>query len=362
MPRPIEAVIDPLALRHNYRLAREALPGRAFAVVKANAYGHGIARAAAALGDIADGFALLDLDEAISLRERGVTLPILLLEGVFTPTDIGVVRDHALSVVVHCREQFEWLKIAGLLGHVPLFVKFNTGMNRLGFPLADAGWLLPELAQLPVGSVTLMTHFADADGDGGITEQWARFRTLTRDWSGEISVANSATILRFPEVGGAWSRPGIMLYGGSPFGWKDSDRRAEVLGLRPAMTLQSRLLAVQQLQRGDTVGYGRTFVADSDMRVGVVACGYADGYPRHAPAGTPVLVNGVRTRLVGRVSMDMLTVDLTPCPAAQAGDPVVLFGEGLPADEVAAAAGTISYELFCALAPRVPVRELARGA
>ena len=362
MPRPIEAVIDPMALRHNYRLAREALPGRAFAVVKANAYGHGIARAAAALGDIADGFALLDLDEAISLRERGVNLPILLLEGVFSQTDIGVVRDHALSVVVHCREQFEWLRVAGLLGHVPLFVKFNTGMNRLGFALADAGWLLPELAQLPVGSVTLMTHFADADGDGGIAEQWARFRTLTRDWTGEISVANSATILRFPEVGGAWSRPGIMLYGGSPFGWSDPARRAEAIGLRPAMTLRSQLLSVQQLARGETVGYGRTFVAEAGMRVGVVACGYADGYPRHAPSGTPVLVNGVRTRLIGRVSMDMLTVDLTPCPAAQAGDPVVLFGEGLPADEVAAAAGTISYELFCALAPRVPVRELARVA
>jgi alanine racemase len=360
MPRPIEALFDPLALRHNYRLARERLPGRAFAVVKANAYGHGIVRAAAALADIADGFALLDLDEAVRLRERGIEQPILLLEGVFSPADLVTVDAHRLSVVVHCREQYEWLREAGLLGSVPLFVKFNTGMNRLGFPLAAARWLLPELARLPAGLATLMTHFADADGSGGIAEQWARFRSLAADWGGGISIANSATILRFPEVGGDWSRPGIMLYGGSPFAWSEAGRRAEVLGLRPAMTLRSRLLAVQELAVGDTVGYGRSFVADRRLRIGIVACGYADGYPRHAPAGTPVLVNGVRATLAGRVSMDMLTVDLSPCPSAGPGDPVVLWGGGLAADEVAAAAGTISYELFCALAPRVPVREIAR--
>lgn len=361
MPRPIEARFDARALRHNYRLARDAMPAQAFAVVKANAYGHGIVRAAAALADIADGFALLDLDEAVRLRERGIEQPILLLEGVFQARDLEVVQAHQLSMVVHSHEQLAWIREAGLLGYAPVFIKFNSGMNRLGLDLNDAETLMNELASLPAGTAALMTHFADADGPTGVAEQWSRFRSATSGWRGDLSVANSATILRFPELGGSWSRPGIMLYGGSPFPWNDATRRASEIGLRPVMTLSSRLLAIQQLKAGDTVGYGRGFRVERPMAIGVVACGYADGYPRHAPTGTPVLVNGVRSQLVGRVSMDMLTVDLTPCPEAQVGDPVVLWGEGLPADEVAASAGTISYELFCALAPRVPVVEAQEG-
>jgi alanine racemase len=361
MPRPIEATIDLAALRANYRRAKAALPSHAFAVVKADAYGHGLERVAGALATLADGFALLDLDEAARLRALGLTQPILLLEGVFEPADLEAARVLQLSLVVHRREQFEWLERAGLLGELPLFVKFNTGMNRLGFSPADAAWLLPELARLPAGTATLMTHFSDADGATGIAEQLATFRRLAAGWTGPTCLANSAAVLRHPQVGGAWTRPGIMLYGGSPFAWGEQDWRAQALALRPAMTLQSRLIAVQSLLAGETVGYGRTFVAEHAMRVGVVACGYADGYPRHAPGGTPVLVSGVRTRLVGRVSMDMITVDLTPCPRAEVGDPVVLWGEGLPADEVATAAGTVSYELFCALARRVPVRVIGDG-
>jgi len=362
MPRPIHATIDLAALRHNYRLAKQRSGNaRAWAVVKANAYGHGLLRAAKALRDEADGFALLDLEEAVALREAGIRQPILLLEGFFSPDDLRLVDSHRLSTAIHCREQIAMLAAGRLSAPLHLFVKFNTGMNRLGFVEGDLPWLREQLAWLPAASVTLMTHFADADGPSGIAWQLERFRAMTAGWPGAVSVSNSAATLRYPEAAADWVRPGIMLYGGSPFGcaagWRAGD-----LDLRPAMTLRAEILGVQALQAGDTVGYGRSFRAEAPMRVGVVACGYADGYPRHAPTGTPVLVNGRRTRLLGRVSMDMLAVDLSALPEAGIGNPVTLWGEGLPADEVAQAAGTISYELFCALARRVPVSEAAVGA
>jgi alanine racemase len=199
-----------------------------------------------------------------------------------------------------------------------------------------------------------MTHFADADGASGVQAQLARFDELTKSFAAPRSLANSAALLAFPETHGDWVRPGIMLYGCSPF----ADRGAQALGLQPAMTLRSNVIAMQHLQRGEGIGYGFAYRAEREMRVGVVACGYADGYPRHAPSGTPVLVNGKRTRIVGRVSMDMITVDLSGIAEAGIGSPVTLWGEGLSADEVAAAAGTLSYELLCALAPRVPVEEV----
>ena len=357
MPRPIRARIDRAALLHNYLLAKSRVPGtRAWAVVKANAYGHGLLNAADALADAADGFALLDLEEAVALREAGIRQPILLLEGFFTPEDLERVAEHRLSVVVHRLDQLQILRQVGLPMRVPVYVKLNTGMNRLGFRPESLGALREELAKSQaVGEITLMTHFAEADADRdrgrGIDWQLQSFSAMAGEWRGPVSLANSAAILRHPKTARDWVRPGIMLYGGSPF----ADESAEALGLRPVMTLTSEIIAVQAIGEGERVGYGGSFAADRAMRVGVVACGYADGYPRHAPTGTPILVGGRRTRTLGRVSMDMLAVDLTDLHDVKVGSPVTLWGEGLPADEVATAAGTISYELFCALARRVPV-------
>jgi alanine racemase len=351
VPRPIRARFDREALRHNLGVARAHAPrARTWAVVKANAYGHGTLRAAEAFA-AADGLALLDLDDAVRLREAGVRKPILLLEGVFGPEDVAVVAEHGLSMVVHAAEQIDLLESAGLPVRVPVYLKMNSGMNRLGFAPERFRAVCKRLARTAaVGPITLMTHFADADGAGGIAEQLARFDAASSDIDLPRSLSNSATVLRFPQAHADWIRPGIMLYGGSPF----AERSAAELGLRPAMTLESELIATQTLKRGDRVGYGCTFTAEAPMTLGVVACGYADGYPRHAPTGTPVVVAGQRTRTVGRVSMDMLMVDLAGIPEARIGTPVVLWGDGVSADEVAAAAGTVSYELYCALAPRVP--------
>ncbi|MCM8594927.1 alanine racemase [Accumulibacter sp.] len=367
MPRPIEARIDLSALRHNYLFARHrarTLGGesRAWAVVKANAYGHGLLRAARALGDVADGFALLDLDEAVALRQAGVRQPILLLEGFFEPSDIAVCAGHRLSVVIHCLEQLRMLRAVLPETPLPLFIKLNTGMNRLGLTAEQLPAVRRELAAMGgtavLGTPTLITHFADADADGGeacIAWQLERFERMRTAWPEAagfpVSLANSAAILRYPQTAHDWVRPGIMLYGGSPF----ASQSAESLGLRPVMTLDSRILAVQEIDAGERVGYGGTFVARRPTRVGIVACGYADGYPRHAPSGTPIVVDGRRTATLGRVSMDMLACDLTELPGSGPGSRVTLWGEGLAADEVAAASGTISYQLFCALAPRVPV-------
>ena len=354
MPRPIRATFDTAALRNNLAVARARAPdSRAWAVVKANAYGHGLLRAVEALA-AADGFALLDLEEAVRLRDAGVRKPILLLEGFFSLDDLALVVEHGLSVVIHSEEQVDILVAAGFPTRIPLYLKLNTGMNRLGFSPEAFAIALERLQGCRMaGEITLMTHFADADGERGVREQLERFTKATRDLALPRSLANSAALLRFPDTHADWVRPGIMLYGCSPF----ADESAESLGLQPVMTLASELLAVRELGKGDRVGYGGAFVAPKRMRIGVVACGYADGYPRHAPDGTPVLVAGRRARTAGRVSMDMLTVDLTGVPEAAVGAPVTLWGEGLSADEVATAAGTISYELLCRLAARVPQSE-----
>jgi alanine racemase len=244
------------------------------------------------------------------------------------------------------------LEALPLAAPVDVFLKLNTGMNRLGLAAQE---LRPAVARLQasrnVGEITLMTHFASADDERGIAWQLDGFEAVTAGLGLPVSLANSATLLRYPQAARGWVRIGIMLYGASPF----ADETATQLGLEPVMTLESRLIAVHALSAGEAVGYGAAFRAPAPMRIGVAACGYADGYPRHAGTGTPVLVGGRRTRTLGRVSMDMLCVDLTGVPEAGVGSPVVLWGEGLPVEEVAAAAGTISYELLCALAPRVPV-------
>jgi alanine racemase len=357
MPRPIRAFISAAALRHNLAQAR-GLAGetKLWAVLKANAYGHGLERAARALED-ADGFAVLDFQEAARLRAAGFEKPILMLEGFFTPADIALVRHYSLTPVIHHLEQVQWLRKAQLNAPLDVYVKVNSGMNRLGFNVESLHGACNALRESPnVRSLTFMTHFADADGAAGVKAQLDWFEEQIRPCAPQQrSLANSAALIRFPETRTGWARPGIMLYGCSPF----ADRSAQSLELRPAMTLTSEIIGMQRLQPGERIGYGFSYEAAGEMAVGIVACGYADGYPRHAPTGTPVLVNGRRTRIVGRVSMDMICVDLSDMPEAHIGTPVTLWGEGLSADDVAASAGTLSYELLCALAPRVPVSEAA---
>ncbi|MCW5632487.1 MAG: alanine racemase [Rubrivivax sp.] len=373
MPRPIEALVHTGALAHNLARARRAAPdARLWAVVKADAYGHGIERAYAGLRR-ADGFALLDLAEAERVRALGWRGPVLLLEGVFEPRDLEVVSRLDLWHTVHCTEQIDWLAAHRTADPHHVFLKMNSGMNRLGFRPESYRAAWARLNALPqVGEVGLMTHFADADGPRGIEPQVRAFAAVTRDLPGERSVANSAAILRHHGADGLpgslrghgagdWVRAGIMTYGSAP---DFPEHDAAHWGLEPAMTLRTRLIATQQLEPGDTVGYGSAFAAERAMRIGIAACGYADGYPRHAGTGTPVLVDGMRTTTVGRVSMDMLAVDLSGLPGAGIGSEVTLWGRGpggsggavLPIDAVARAAGTIGYELMCALARRVPVR------
>jgi len=356
MPRPIRATISAAALAHNLTVARRhAGDAKVWAVIKANAYGHGVERAARALA-AADGFAVLDFHEALRLRVAGVAKPILMLEGFFNTADLELLAKHALTPVIHNPEQVEMLKRTALAGEIDIYIKVNSGMNRLGFGMESLRPAYNALRMHPqVRNVTLMTHFADADGAGGVKAQLEWFDELTKPFEVQSrSLANSAALLRFPEARGDWVRPGIMLYGCSPFG----DQSAEQLGLQPAMTLASEIIAVQNLQPGERIGYGFSYQAVGEMTVGIVACGYADGYPRHAPTGTPVLVNGRRARIVGRVSMDMIAVDISGMPEAYIGTPVTLWGEGLSADEVAGSAGTLSYELLCKLTARVPVTEI----
>lgn len=351
MPRPLVAHVDLAALETNLARVRELAPGaEVLAVVKANAYGHGLDRLLPALGS-ADGLALIELDAAVRLRERGYNRRILLLEGFFEARELDAIAANAISVVVHSAEQARMLEQAQLTRPLDVHVKVNAGMNRLGVAPTETRGLAERLAATPaVASLTLMTHFASADAPGGLAEPLARFARACDGLPYRRSLANSAGVVRYAEIGGDVVRPGIMLYGATPF----ADRTAEALGLAPVMTLRSRLVGVQMLERGEIVGYGATFAAPRSMRIGVVACGYADGYPRHAPNGTPVLVCGRRVPMAGRVSMDMLTVDLSSVPEAGVDSDVVLWGEGLPVDDVARMSGTVGYELLCAVARRVP--------
>jgi alanine racemase len=366
MPRPIQATIHTQALRHNLARARQAAPdARVWAIVKANAYGHGIERAFEGLRG-ADGFALLDLEEAQRVRALGWRGPVLLLEGVFVPRDLELCSRLDLWHTVHCDEQIDML--ASHKTNVPhrVFLKMNSGMNRLGFTAQCYRSAWTRLNALPqVDEISLMTHFSDADGARGVAEQMAVFAEVTRDLPGERTLSNSAATLRHnltdladSQVACDWVRPGIAIYGSSPDFPQHSAADWE---LQPSMTLAANIIATQALSTGATVGYGSNYVAQTPIRIGIVACGYADGYPRVCPTGTPVLVNGARTHSVGRVSMDMLAVDLTPIPDAGTGSVATLWGRAanglvLGIDEVAQSAGTVGYELMCALAPRVPVR------
>lgn len=353
MSRPIVATINQQALRHNLAIVRRAVPhSRVWSVVKANAYGHGIARIWQSLAET-DGFALLNLEEAILLRDQGWKKPILLLEGFFNEQDLPLIDRYRLTTSVHSNWQIKALANAQLSAPIDLYVKVNSGMNRLGFRPEQVNGVWQKLRALKnVGDMTLMAHFADAENPEGIIEPMQRIERAAEGLSAPRSLSNSACTLWHPEAHYDWVRPGIVLYGASPSGdWQDIASS----GLQPVMSLTSEIIGVQQLNPGDGVGYGYRYHAQQAQRIGVVACGYADGYPRHAPSGTPVWVDGVITQVVGAVSMDMITVDLTPCPQAGIGSKVELWGDQVKIDQVAKAAGTVGYELMCALAPRVPV-------
>ncbi len=355
MTRATRAVIDLRALRHNLARVRQAAPSaRVMAVVKSNGYGHGLVRAARAFAD-AQALAVTCLDEALELREAGLDAPIVLLEGFTAPADLRLLRAHALDCVIHHDTQLEMLDAAPRGAPLRIWLKVDTGMHRLGFAPARVGAVLQRLRECPhvEPRVRLITHLANADdrADPRTDAQVRRLLAAAEGFAGEMSIANSAGVLAWPQTHADWVRPGIMLYGVSPF----LDEVAAAQDLKPAMTLHSALIAVNRFRQGDAIGYGGSWTCPEDMPVGVVAIGYGDGYPRHAPSGTPVLVNGRRVPLVGRVSMDMLCVDLRSQPQAMVGDPVVLWGEGLPVEEIARRAGTIGYELLCGVAPRVKV-------
>jgi alanine racemase len=361
MPRPLRATIHLDSMQHNLARARACAQGaKLWAVVKANAYGHGIERGMRGFA-AADGLALIETENALRLRELGWTKPILLLEGFFDASDIPLLAEHNINSAVHSIEQIKMLEYTQLYRPIDVHLKMNTGMNRLGFKPDEYAAAHARLRAIPgIRNITLMTHFANADELEHprltIVEQVRRFRQGAEGIAAPRSLSNSGGVLHQAELSreleNDWVRPGIMLYGGSPGGKSAFD-----YGLLPAMTLSSEIIGIQRIDAGDTVGYGSRFEASGPMTIGVVACGYADGYPRHAPHGTLVLVDGVRTTLVGRVSMDMMTVDLTPVANAHVGSAVTLWGDGLPIDEVAHAAGTIGYELMCAVAPRVRMAE-----
>jgi alanine racemase len=366
MPRPIVATVDSAALAHNLDVVAQLTRGaRIWAVVKADAYGHGID---AAIGGFAqaDGLALIEIENAVRLRALGWKKPILLLEGCYADVDWRAAAEHRLTCVLHSDEQLSKFEATPLARTLDIYLKFNTGMNRLGFRVDRARDVVQRLALNPgVNTITLMTHFARADERDGHLEQLRRFNDATLGLPYARSVANSAACFDFGRIGAneggdqsiAYSdcvRPGIMLYGATPF--THSTRSADALKLKPAMTLSTEIISVQTLTAGETVGYGDTYTATKNERIAVIACGYADGYPRRAPTGTPVLVDGLRAPLVGRVSMDKITVDVTEIPLVRVGATVELWGARLPVDEIANAAGTIGYELLTAVAPRVPRR------
>lgn len=365
--RPVQAVIDTSALRHNLSVvASRSGDAKVWAVVKANAYGHGLANVYGGLR-AADGFACLDLTEAQTLRELGWRGPILLLEGAFEARDLELCSRLDLWHVIHNEQQIEWLAAHKTHDGQRIFLKMNSGMNRLGFRPEAYRAAFARLSVLPqVSEISHMTHFSDADSyslaaQSKMSLQLERFTKAATDSHGEISLSNSAAALRRLTTDD-WVRAGIALYGSAPD--YNPAHHAQTIagwGLRPVMTLSSQVISVQQINAGEAVGYGSTFVAPTPMRVGIVACGYADGYPRHVSnheEGAPVLVDGQRTRTLGRISMDMLAVDLSDLPNAGFGSKVTLWGEGLAVDEVAQAADTIGYELLCAVAPRVPMTVL----
>ncbi|MEK1906373.1 MAG: alanine racemase [Pseudomonas sp.] len=350
--RPARALIDLNALRHNYRLARELSGAKALAVVKADAYGHGATRCAQALEGEADGFAVACIEEALELRAAGISRPILLLEGFFEASELALIEQHRLWCVVHSAWQVEAIERSALSKPLTIWLKLDSGMHRVGLHPAEYRDAYQRLLSSgKVEKVVLMSHFARADelDCPRSAEQVVVFEQARGDLQAEVSLRNSPAILGWPSVPSDWVRPGIMLYGASPF----DQAQEQAARLHPVMTLESKIISVRELPAGEPVGYGARFVSERPTRVGIVAMGYADGYPRHAPTGTPVMVDGQLTRLIGRVSMDMLSVDLTDVPGAGLGSRVELWGRNVLASDLAQACGSIPYQLFCNL-KRVP--------
>ncbi len=351
------AALDLEALRHNLGIAKKAAPdAKIMAVIKANGYGHGLLRVAKTLADSVDALAVARIDEAIRLRKAGFRQRLAVLEGFMNEEELDAFVEYELEAMVHCFGQLEMLENRAGQRGVNVWLKLDSGMNRLGFRMENFAEAHQRLQTCPkVKNISLMTHLANADDrdDTKTTEQIRLFKQAVKNLKGECSIANSAGLLFWKDALTDWVRPGIMLYGISPFGKKP----AQELGLKPVMSLHSQLIAVKDIAEGETVGYSGIFTAEKDMRLGVVALGYADGYPRHARNGTPVLVNGERVPLAGRVSMDMLTVDLSSQPEAKAGDVVTLWGRGLAVEEIAGCADTIAYTLVCGVTQRVVMLE-----
>ncbi|WP_372873808.1 alanine racemase [Pseudomonas sp.] len=356
--RPARALIDLQALRHNYQLAREVTGARALAVIKADAYGHGAVRCAQALQEQADGFAVACIEEALQLRAAGIRGPILLLEGFFEADELALIEQHDLWCVVHALWQLEAIERSSVRKPLTVWLKLDSGMHRVGLPPADYQAAYRRLlASGKVAKIVLMSHFARADelDCPRSTEQLAVFEQARQGLVAEVSLRNSPAVLGWPQLDYSerpsdWVRPGIMLYGATPF----EQAQAVAAQLQPVMTLESKIISVRELPADEPVGYGARFVTERPTRVGVVAMGYADGYPRHAPSGTPVAIDGQLSRLIGRVSMDMLCVDLSDLPQAGLGSRVELWGKQVLASDVASRAETIAYQLFCNLR-RVPL-------
>ncbi len=357
MSRPAKSVVNLQALRHNYLLAQRQSDAQAIAVIKANAYGHGAVAVARALEDLAPAFAVAAIEEALELREAGIRLPILLLEGPFSADELKVAAEHNFWLMLGDVSQVEMLQQVSsnsLSAPLTIWLKFDSGMHRLGLDGETGRSAYQSLRVLDHvnDEIVLASHFACADelDDDFTAQQLSRFREMTAGIEAPVSLSNSAAILGWPQAHGQWHRAGIMLYGASPF----MHAHPQADQLQAVMSLESAVIGVRRIAAGASVGYGRNWVAQRDSVIATVAMGYGDGYPRHAPSGTPVLVNGQRASLVGRVSMDMITVDVTDLESVNTGDPVVLWGQALPLNEVATAAGTISYELVTRMPLRTP--------
>ena len=353
MPRPISCNIDINNFRSNLNIIRKNVgETKIWSVVKANAYGHGINNALSGLLET-DGFALLDLNEAEKLRDSDWMGPILLLEGFFENQDLKFIDEKNITVAVHSFWQLEMIENYAFKNKLDIYVKVNSGMNRLGFRVEEIPHVLDRLKKIKaVKEKIIMSHFSSADIKDGINEQLECLQKLNTSYGAKMCLANSAATLWYTNTHYEWVRPGIILYGASPSG---NSKDLVGTGLKPVMSLTSKLIAIQKLNPGEKVGYGGRYVATRHEVIGIAACGYADGYPRTAPSGTPVVVDGIVTKTLGAVSMDMLAVDLTPCPSAKVGSTVELWGSLLPVDDVAQAAGTIGYELLSAVTSRVPV-------
>ncbi len=353
MSRGTLACIDLAALSYNLDRVHDFVPNKSIiAMIKSNGYGHGLLRVAKALHN-ADMFGVASIEEAFTLRQAGIDKPITVMSGFYDAADLPLLIQHDLEAVIHHPSQLGFLEKTPLNSPLKVWLKIDTGMRRLGFLPNELDEAVARLqnCQWVQKPIRLMTHLADADNpDTQFTDkQVANFQQLVASLQGEKSILNSAGVIAHSHLAADWVRPGIMLYGASPF----SDKSGLDFGLQPVMTLKSKLMAIKECQQGDVIGYNCTYTCPQKMKIGIVAIGYGDGYPRHASSGTPTLIRQIECPLVGRVSMDMIAVDLSDCPDALVSDEVVLWGQGLPVERIAKAADTIAYELLCGVSSRV---------